>query len=118
MTQPEPTAGSIAAERFPAHSRYATAEIVTAVDDQGVERRWLRRRFITGTDVLPTLAQHLVVAGDRPDLLAQFYYGDPLLAWRIADVNRAQDPAELVEHPGRVLRITGPDLSGGFGGAG
>lgn len=121
MTQPAPpppTAGSVAADRFPAHSRYAATEVVTMTDDDGTERRYLRRRFIPATDNQTVVAQHLVLDGDRPDNLAQQYYGDPLLSWRIADANRAQNPGELTDEPGRVLRITAPDVTGGFGGGG
>ena len=121
MTQPAPTpptAGSVAADRFPPHSRYTATEVVTATDDDGTERRYLRRRFIPATDNQTVIAEHLVVAGDRLDNLAQQYYGDPLLSWRIADANRAQNPGELADVPGRVLHITAPDVTGGFGGAG
>lgn len=113
---PPPTAGTVAAQRFAPHSRYAASEIVTSTDAGGTERRYLRRRFIAAPDGETTVAEHLVVAGDRLDVLAQRYYGDPLLSWRIADANRADDPSELVEEPGRVLRITAPDAAAGFGG--
>lgn len=113
---PQPTAGAVAAGRFPPNSRYAASEIVTTTDADGTERRYLRRRFVPSQEGLTTVAEHLVVAGDRLDLLAQRYYGDPLLSWRIADANRAQDPSELVDEPGRVLHITAPDPSGAFGG--
>jgi nucleoid-associated protein YgaU len=114
---PPPTAGTVAAERFPPHSRYAASEIVTSTDADGTERRYLRRRFIASPDGETTIAEHLVVAGDRLDVLAQRYYGDPLLSWRIADANRADDPSDLAGEPGRVLRITAPDPAAGFGGA-
>jgi nucleoid-associated protein YgaU len=48
--------------------------------------------------------EHRVVAGDRLDLLAARYFGDPLQFWRIADANPASSPDELLE-PGRVLVI-------------
>jgi nucleoid-associated protein YgaU len=47
---------------------------------------------------------HRVVAGDRLDLLAARYFGDPLQYWRIADANPTPSPDELLE-PGRVLII-------------
>jgi hypothetical protein len=115
---PPPTAGSVAAERFPPHSRYANCEVVTVTDPDGTVRRYLKRRFIPSSDGDTTIAQHLVVAGDKLDLLAQTYYGDPLLNWRISDANAADDPFDLVSEPGRVLRITAPDVTGAFGGAG
>jgi nucleoid-associated protein YgaU len=48
--------------------------------------------------------EHRVVAGDRLDLLAARYFGDPLQFWRIADANSSSSPDELLE-PGRVLVI-------------
>ncbi len=49
---------------------------------------------------------HKVVAGDRLDLLAARYFGDPFQYWRIVDANAAFTPEELLE-PGRVLVIPG-----------
>ncbi len=111
-----PTAGSVAADRFPPHSRYAATEVATRTDADGTARRYLRRRFIPSGDGDVRVAEHRVVAGDRLDRLAQQVYGDPLLSWRIADANAALDPADLVAEPGRVLHITAPDPTGGFGG--
>lgn len=112
---PAPIAGAVAADRFPPNSRYAATGVTTEVAADGTERRFLARRFVGPAETAPTLAQHLVVAGDRPDLIAAHYYGDPLLSWRIADANRALDPGDLTASPGDVLRITGLDLSGQFG---
>jgi len=47
---------------------------------------------------------HRVEAGDRLDLLAARYFGDPFQYWRIADANPALSPDELLE-PGRLLAI-------------
>jgi nucleoid-associated protein YgaU len=114
VTELPQTAGDVAAHRFPQHSRYAATEVVTTEGPQGGEVRALRRRFIAQTDTQPPLARHLVKAGDRLDLLAELYYGDPLLAWRIADANRAFDPAQLTAVPGRVLAIPAPDATTAF----
>jgi nucleoid-associated protein YgaU len=51
---------------------------------------------------------HRVAAGDRLDLLAARYYGDPLQSWRIVDANGGMDPFELLE-PGRTLVIPRAD---------
>jgi len=53
---------------------------------------------------LPVRREHLVVAGERLDHLAQRYYGDPLKYWLICDANDAVFPEELLV-PGKVLRI-------------
>jgi len=116
--QPLPTAGTVAGGRFPPHSRYAATKVLTDTADDGTERRYLGRRFIPPADAATIVAQHLVVAGDRLDVLAQQYYGDPLLGWRIADANGALDPGDLADKPGDVLRIATPDISVAFGGTG
>lgn len=58
----------------------------------------------------PPLARHRVVPGDRLDLIAHRYYGDPAGAWRICDANAALDPEELVgpDAVGTVLVIPVP----------
>jgi hypothetical protein len=48
---------------------------------------------------------HQVQQGDRLDVLAYAYFGDPAQSWRICDANRAFDPDELVADPGRRLVI-------------
>jgi nucleoid-associated protein YgaU len=50
--------------------------------------------------------RHKVVAGDRLDLLAARYFGDPFQYWRIVDANPAFTPEQLLE-PGRELIIPG-----------
>ena len=47
------------------------------------------------------LAVHRVAAGDRLDLIAARYLGDPTAAWQIADANAALDPDELTGAGGR-----------------
>ena len=44
-----------------------------------------------------TLAVHLVVPGDRLDLLSHRYTGDALGFWRVCDANDALDPDALVD---------------------
>ncbi|MBL7501515.1 LysM peptidoglycan-binding domain-containing protein [Frankia sp. CNm7] len=112
------TAGAAAGDRFPPHSRYAATEVATTTGADGTEWRYLRRRFIAGSDDAAAAIEHLVVAGERLDLLAARYYGNPLLGWRIADANGALDPAELTAEPGRVLRVPAPEATGGAGGLG
>lgn len=102
MTMPEQVAA------VPPNSRYHGVPVASARTAGGADVRYLRRRFIPAADA-GTAIEHTVVSGDRLDLLAERYYGDPLLAWRIADANGALDPAELTAAPGRVLRIPRPD---------
>jgi hypothetical protein len=88
-------------------SRYAGL-VLAEVDVEGVTHRYVTRRFLPDPDELAVLAEHAVVSGDRPDLLAARYLGDPELFWRLADGNRTVFPAELTATVGRRLRVTLP----------
>ena len=73
--------------------------------------RYLRRRFPPAAGRrLPTLAEHLVVRGDRLDLIAAAYLGDPTQFWRICDANPVIHPEELTsdDRIGRTIRIPVP----------
>jgi hypothetical protein len=50
-----------------------------------------------------------VTQGERLDIIAATYLGDPEQFWRICDANNAMRPDELTETPGRQLRITLPE---------
>jgi hypothetical protein len=95
-------------------SRYAATEVATttAPDGTGGQRevRYLRRRFPPQPGAMPTLAQHVVTRGDRPDLVAARYLGDPAQFWRICDANLAVHPEELTaeDRIGEPLRIPVP----------
>ncbi|MFF7731991.1 MULTISPECIES: hypothetical protein [unclassified Streptomyces] len=100
------------AHPYPRTSRYHDAEIGVHRRPDGTEVRYTKRRLLppldaTGQDAAP----HAVAAGERPDLLAQQYFGDPGQWWRIADANPVLDPRELTDEAGRVIDIP---LAGGF----
>jgi hypothetical protein len=70
--------------------------------------RYKRRRFVP----VPTgsvLVEHSGVPGDRLDLLAARYLGDPAQFWKLCDAAGVLDPAEL-EQPGAevVVRLEVP----------
>ncbi|MBX9395824.1 hypothetical protein K4749_20010 [Streptomyces sp. TRM72054] len=102
------------AHPYPRTSRYHDAEIGIHRQADGTEVRYTKRRLLPP---LPPLdddretQQHTVAAGDRPDLLAQRYFGDPGQWWQIADANPVLDPRELTDEAGRVVDIP---LAGGF----
>lgn len=103
-------AGALPATSYPPTSRYAQTPVVAW--DPGDGRPpipHLARRLVPLAERLATLGEHEVVAGDRLDLIAARYYGDPELWWRIADGNPAADPDELTDRVGRRLRITAPE---------
>jgi hypothetical protein len=95
---------------FPSNSRYYGAGTLTYITPTGQAIAYLAPRIVPqpGAPNFATVAQHVVRQGDRIDLIAAKYLGDPLIFWLICDANGAADPFELVETPGTVINITTP----------
>ena len=95
---------------FPTDSRYYGTSTLTYVSSTGEAITYLARRIVPqpGAPNFSTVAQHTVRQGDRLDLIAAKYLGDPLIFWLICDANGAIDPHDLVAAPGKVLNITTP----------
>ena len=102
--------GVVPTVTFPADSRYYGSKTLTLVTSTGETITYLARRIVPqpGAPNFATVAQHTVKQGDRLDLIAAKYLGDPLIFWLICDANGAIDPRELVATPGNVLNITTP----------
>ena len=102
--------GVVPTVTFPADSRYYGSKTLTYISPSGETISYLARRFVPqpGPPNFATIAQHTVRLGDRLDLIAAKYVGDPLIFWLICDANGAIVPDELVETPGSVLNITTP----------
>jgi hypothetical protein len=102
--------GAIPAVSFPTDSRYYGSSTLSYAAPNGQNFTYLARRIVPqpGAPNYATVAQHTVSQGDRLDLLAAKYLGDPLIFWLICDANGAIRPNELVETPGTVLNITMP----------
>ena len=62
---------------------------------------------------IPLATYHLLLAGDRIDLLAAHYLGDAELHWRVADANLATDMLELMAAAGVRLAIPLPPGTAG-----
>ncbi len=92
------------AGKFGKNSRYAHTAVASRTGPDGVEQRYLRRRFLPEPRALP-LGYHSVAQGDRIDLIAAATLGDPGLWWRIADTYLVIDPDALTATIGRNLRI-------------
>ncbi|MGW8887831.1 hypothetical protein [Streptomyces sp. NPDC055749] len=104
------------AHPYPRSSRYHDAEIGVHRMPDGTEVRYAKRRLLPSLDeAAQESAPHTVSSGDRPDLLAQRYFGDPGQWWQIADANPVLDPRELTEEAGRTIAVP---HAGGFPGAG
>jgi hypothetical protein len=102
--------GVVPSVTFPTDSRYYNSSTLTYTSPSGQQVTYLARRFVPqpGATNYSTLATHTVRQGDRLDLLAAKYLGDPLIYWLICDANGAIRPEQLVETPGKTLSITMP----------
>lgn len=90
--------------KFGQNSRYATTPIARRTGPDGVAQPYLRRRFLPEPVAQP-IGSFVTSEGDRIDRIAAATLGDPLLWWRLADTNRAFDPADLTATLNRRLRI-------------
>ncbi len=88
---------------FTAGSRYEQVPTIIFIDASGREIPYKALRLIPDPQLIQRV--HRVMVGDRLDLLAHRYFGDPLQFWRICDANRAVRPDDLVAAPARRLRI-------------
>jgi nucleoid-associated protein YgaU len=87
---------------FDSTSRYASVDEATLIVD-GRLIRYKRRRFGPPANG-STVVEHTVAPGDRLDLLAARYLGDPTQFWKLCDATGVLDPAEL-ERPGATVHI-------------
>ena len=94
---------------FSSTSRYARLAVATytlvAPDGTSTEIRYVTRRFLPGPDSSGLVTQHIVAPGERLDILAARYLGDPTQFWRFCDAAGVLVPDEL-EEPGRIIPIT------------
>ena len=93
---------------FAVNSRYHGIETATFTDADGSIISYVRRRFVPQPSELVQLQLHTVVQGERLDVIAAQYLGDPQLFWRICDANGAMQPEDLTATVGQVLRICLP----------
>lgn len=94
--------------RFPITSRYNDVQIAELTTPTGDKIPYVRRRFVPPSSAFAQIEEHRVMQGERLDLIAAHYLGDPLMFWIICDANDALRPEDLTEEPGRTLRITLP----------
>ena len=93
---------------FPTDSRYYGFGVLYYTAPNGQSIAYLARRIVPQAPNYATINTYTVHQGDRLDLIAAKYLGDPLMAWLICDANGAIRPGDLVATPGRVLQITTP----------
>ncbi len=96
---------------FDPRSRYAGLKTGTlTIEERDGTRRaitYVRRRFrpTRRDDVGVQLVDHTVAPGERIDLIAARYLGDPRLFWQIADANDPLDPGALAARAGATVRV-------------
>jgi len=92
---------------FESNSRYAQIEDGVLTTDNGQVIRFKRRRFLPDGEKMSLFQEVTVTAGDRLDLIANRFLGDPEEFWRICDANNAMYPFDLVNKTYTVLKIAG-----------
>jgi nucleoid-associated protein YgaU len=102
--------GVIPPVTFPTDSRYYGSSVLQYNAPNGQVIPYLARRIVPqpGAPGFATINRYTVRQGDRLDLIAAKYLGDPLMAWLLCDANGAMRPYDLVATPGTVLNITTP----------
>lgn len=95
---------------FEPTSRYAGIPVARLILSDGTTIAYAGRRFLPRGDTLPPLAEATVTEGDRLDLIAARTLGDPEAFWQICDANNAMNPSDLVEQPGKQLRVPMPQF--------
>lgn len=95
---------------FPTDSRYYGSAVLQYTAPNGQVIPYLARRIVPqpGAPNYATINTYIVHQGDRLDLIAAKYLGDPLMYWLICDANGAVNPDDLVSTPGSALSITTP----------
>jgi hypothetical protein len=88
---------------FERGSRYEQVPEGVYVDAAGREHPYKLLRILPRPS--PAVHTHVVGEGDRLDLLAHGYLGNPELFWRICDANAALRPEELTNELGERLVI-------------
>ena len=100
---------TVATPLFPVTSRYYRLDIGQLTAPDGRTLIYLRRRFVPSANRFTTLEEHVVIEGERLDIITAQHLGDPEQFWRVCDANNAMRPDDLISKPGRRLRITLPE---------
>jgi hypothetical protein len=95
---------------FEASSRYCSVENGEYITSEGRKISYFKRRFLPQGSAQPLLIEMKVGEGDRLDVLASKFLGDPEQFWRICDANDAMNPFDLLAEPGKMIRICQPQF--------
>jgi len=94
---------------FAPNSRYYGLEIAVQENEDGSKTPYVKRRFVGQAEKFQLIAEHQVADRERLDNIAQKYFKDPELFWRICDANVVLHPHELTDEPGKFIKITLPE---------
>ena len=89
-------------------SRYKPLPVKTHQTDSGDTIHYVSRRFLPDPSGLSAMNTTRVTEATRLDHLAHRNLGEATFFWRIADVNRAMHPDDLLSPMDRQLTIPGP----------
>jgi hypothetical protein len=95
-------------DAFPLNSRYRTVDLRTRLAPDGSTQTFVGRRIIPDLDRFKPIARHKLSGDERIDRIADEYFGDAELYWRICDANGDQDPGNAALPDGRILMIPIP----------
>jgi hypothetical protein len=90
-------------------SRYERLPVLHTTDSRGREVAYIATRLIPRSELV---SGHLVIEGDRLDLIAHERFRDAERFWRICDANVAMWPEDLVSEAGRVIGIPASEEPG------
>lgn len=90
---------------FPPDSRHHGAPMKLATLPDGREVRFVGRRFTPAPESIEVGAVHTIRAGDRLDLLAAQYFGNPTQGWKILDANQIREPGTALAATGSRIAI-------------
>jgi hypothetical protein len=90
---------------FAQGSRYAQVQTAIYTDRAGGQHPYVLLRAFP--PAAPTRQLYSVASGDRLDLIAYRFFGDPLQFWRLCDANDELRPEDL-EQAGHEIRVPLP----------
>jgi len=93
---------------FPPNSRYHGCPTTKFTGPDGRPVVYLRRRFVPPSSEFSVVQEHIVTEGDRIDIIAARYLGDPEQFWRVCDASGAMRPEALTDAPGTRVQIALP----------
>jgi hypothetical protein len=95
---------------FSKNSRYYNIETARFKVSDEKTIPYVRRRILPASSDLDVQAQHVVMQGERLDIIAAKYGLDPEQFWKICDINDAMMPFELTDEKNIGQRLKIPSL--------